>query len=137
MARECIQKSQIGQQFQEERKLTDQDFQVLHKPITRCPETCEVGSEFTFSARCKPFHCRRGGEVYVQGTGFHWNTTCKQNKDCHRQRLVQERYKKESVILQYLHNQSAKLEKKAVVKTFCVKLLKRLKVDEQDSQSEC
>ena len=42
------------------------------------------------------------------------------------QRIVQERYTKTSVIIQYLHNPPARLEKKAVVNAFCTELLSRI-----------
>ena len=42
------------------------------------------------------------------------------------QRIVQERYTETSIITQYLHNPSARLEKKAIVNTFCADILTRM-----------
>ena len=50
------------------------------------------------------------------------------------QRIVQERYTDASVILQYLHNPSAKLEKKSNVRIFCVNLLSRIRREDEESQ---
>ena len=46
------------------------------------------------------------------------------------QRSIQERYIEASVITAYLHNPLAKLEKKGVVKAFCLRLLSRLDKNE-------
>jgi hypothetical protein len=40
------------------------------------------------------------------------------------QRVVQERYTNESIMLQYLHKPTAKLAKKSIVKQFCMNLLR-------------
>ena len=42
------------------------------------------------------------------------------------QRIVRERYTDASVMLQYLHNPSARLESRSKVKTFCANLLFRI-----------
>ena len=55
------------------------------------------------------------------------------------QRMVQERYTEVSVILQYLHNPSARLAKKAVVNTFCADLLSRTRrkgIEDEELVSE-
>ena len=52
------------------------------------------------------------------------------------QRCIQERYVEASVSIAYLHNSIAKLEKKGVVKAFCLKLLSRVnRVDEMESNT--
>ena len=48
------------------------------------------------------------------------------------QRIVQERYTNASVILQYLHNPSAKLEKKSIVRNFCANLLTRILQEDEE-----
>ena len=50
--------------------------------------------------------------------------------DAINQRSVQERYMEASVIMAYLHNPMAKLEKKGIVRTFCYSLLSRVATNE-------
>ena len=50
--------------------------------------------------------------------------------DAINQRSVQERYIEASVIMEYLHNPMAKLEKKGIVRTFCYSLLSRVATNE-------
>ena len=50
--------------------------------------------------------------------------------DAINQRSVQERYIEASVIMAYLHNPMAKLEKKGIVRTFCYSLLSRVATNE-------
>ena len=49
------------------------------------------------------------------------------------QRIIQERYTEASVIIQYLHNPRAQLEKKAVVNKFCCQLLSRMGENEEET----
>ena len=57
-------------------------------------------------------------DIYKTKSHFH-----KQILESINQRIVQERYTDASVILQYLHNPSTKLEKKSNVRIFCANLL--------------
>ena len=50
--------------------------------------------------------------------------------DAINQRSVQERYIEASVMMEYLHNPMAKLEKKGIVRTFCYSLLSRVATNE-------
>ena len=53
--------------------------------------------------------------------------------------MFQERYTEVSLILQYLHNPSARLAKKAVVNTFCADLLSRTRrkgIEDEELVSE-
>ena len=58
----------------------------------------------------------------IQKSNTHYHTLI---LEALSQRMVQERYTEVSAILQYLHNPSARLAKKAVVNTFCADLLSR------------
>ena len=66
-------------------------------------------------------------DIHKSKSHFH-----KQILESINQRIVQESYMDASVILQYLHNPSAKLEKKSIVRNFCANLLTRILQEDEE-----
>lgn len=134
ISRQCIQKAQIDIQIREEKKLTDQDFKTIQQ-ISNVLKPVRLAVT-SLSRRDANLLTAEGILKFVfnelDATGTEMGKEMKKAID---QRIVQDRYTKESVILQYLHNPQAKLQKKSVVKTYCCEFLRRMKCEEKGVQT--